>query len=1168
MAVKKKKKAKKRVRRFAIGGGTTTGTTITKDNKPSGGLGQGGQNSGSAAPSPSAAPSAPSPPSAGPTQNSPTPASGAPGAPGGISGLPSGNAESAFKQKEDSLKGSGIGGVTSIEKGPISSTQPPANYKATEVQDAVNQVNALRDVMQAQTQQLSSPFTKNMNETVRHIAGETGVRGIGAGEVANVMVNREISNATPGTPQYKNDLTDKNQWASIGNDAYKAAAPGSAVAGTVANEAIKGLMDGTAAPNATDFRGIKQKDGVTTKKTGVDVGGNRFGNFEGVSADKMADIRGLRGLSTTGVGSLSTPPSTEPSTENQVLAAGKGDLGTSLSEAVKPTMSVMSTPTGMPSDPVTGPVLDKNGFMSPQAKKATQYGADTLYSPDTLGNLYKDIGVYGIDDLDRKIAAEQALLGQTIGASQYGNEVTATANNKVRNSQSVKSIDPFEKGVTMHWAQEKNPFGISGIKGYHTTIDQAGNINYTKPFNRDGTFPGLNHQKGQNADYVGIASTGVQPNQAQVDAAGVLGRDWFNKDAKVTTHGYEAGTRIETGDRPRSEVDGTRQPAEGAALASSFVGSDTIRRDSWSPTTLSGKTSIASPEMSLAGREDELKNTTGLGALSSPEGLPPADPRNPIGGMSFTPGLPSIPRSAAGTYTSPYDPKRSASGTFTDSYNPEIQGPVRYGGNLDKIPSPDSTGMLPGDPRNPIGGMSFTPGLPERTLRPAAETYTSPYNPEVQGPVRYTSGLDSIPQPTGMTMVGPDSAFASDPRLNSPLGGYPAAPSAPAIPGTESDVPDQPGGVIGAYNGIGSLLSGANAAVQSGWKTISTPNKDFKKAAETYGPAHSLMGRIAGYDKQWDKQVSEGVKPAVDSLKQTLTRMQDNLRQAMSGPAPEDAQRGAETVKKAEGAKITDRLPGADTVQAGSAGQYTVSEPTDFGITLGDPEKQVTTAYRTDAEEFGRLSGMYDKYKADEDIKNYGPDVTGDEARKLAKEAGFSPNVRYNDDFLDDPKRLGITDGSVNPEDLSPVDMAKIHNRSMAKKYEKMDPNYLTKEEKELKIASEAAKTAVKKAPFGGTLMKVGEWWTEAEPVEDYLGRPSYEKEKLRSMGREADVKYGRRDPNPPNTTGTTTSNVTNSLNPDQQRDWPNGRNIPSPEDSEYPLYIWWYNTQKERARG
>ena len=260
-----------------------------------------------------------------------------------------------------------------------------------------------------------------------------------------------------------------------------------------------------------------------------------------------------------------------------------------------PSVEVAGQPTMTPASTPLTPVGTPSGFMSPEVKRATQYGTDTLYSPKALDNLYSDINAYDISDIDRRIAAQQALLGQTIDASQYGGVVGAEYNPKIKTPTSIENAvdDPFNDDVTMHWTGNKyNPrnVGPEGF-GYSVTIDDEGNINYNRNFNPDGTMVGTNHIAGQNPQYIGISSQGNEPNSLQRDAAAALGGNWFNKSASVTTHGYEDGTRYDTGDRPASEAiraDGTRADKdrrEGTALAASFADVEDPG-ENWSPVSL------------------------------------------------------------------------------------------------------------------------------------------------------------------------------------------------------------------------------------------------------------------------------------------------------------------------------------------------------------------------------------------------------------------------------------------------------------------------------------------------------------------------------------------------------------------------------------------------------
>lgn len=207
--------------------------------------------------------------------------------------------------------------------------------------------------------------------------------------------------------------------------------------------------------------------------------------------------------------------------------------------------------------------------------------ANTIYSPNALGSLYRNVGTYGIANRDLRSLAQQQLLGQTIAASRYGGRVTADLN---PNLAGKGTVNPFKDDVATHWTGGNEPLsGISG-NGYAVTIDKNGNVNYTRAFNSDGTIRSTNHMMGLNRGYVGISSQGVEPNYAQLSAASALGQNWFNPGANVSTHGYEAGTRVVSGERsvpPKNR----RQEREGVALASAFTGiQDPGKR--WSPTQI------------------------------------------------------------------------------------------------------------------------------------------------------------------------------------------------------------------------------------------------------------------------------------------------------------------------------------------------------------------------------------------------------------------------------------------------------------------------------------------------------------------------------------------------------------------------------------------------------
>ena len=144
----------------------------------------------------------------------------------------------------------------------------------------------------------------------------------------------------------------------------------------------------------------------------------------------------------------------------------------------------------------------------------------------------------------------------------------------------------------------------------------------------------------------------------------------------------------------------------------------------------------------------------------------PAAARNPVGGMSFTPGLPGnmpggmsftpgLPRQVPGGMSFNPGVRNPASGmSFTPalpaaprnpgsgmSFNPEVRNPI---GGMSFTP----------EVRNPIGGMSFTPGLPD-SMPPRVEDV--PPIPDAADARSKKQIIDRVPQtppaPMGMSFT-------------------------------------------------------------------------------------------------------------------------------------------------------------------------------------------------------------------------------------------------------------------------------------------------------------------------------------------------------------------------------------------------------------------------------
>lgn len=269
-----------------------------------------------------------------------------------------------------------------------------------------------------------------------------------------------------------------------------------------------------------------------------------------------------------------------------------------------------------------------SGFMSPDQQKIDRQ--NTQYSPNALNNLYKNIGAFDISDIDKRTAAQQQLLGQTIGASKYGGTVTANVNNSI---DGKGLTDPFSDTVVTHWTGGPAPLARMSGNGYAVTIDKNGDINYTRAFNQDGLMRSTNQLYGMNKGHIGVSSQGITPDEAQLQAASVLGRDWFNKDARVTTHGYEAGTRVLAGERDIPNKS-KRPENEGLDLAGAFTGRPT-QGQSWTPTNISNRpTNVASLNNGNVPADGNVGFAASRPVSAPPIQGPAAPTRNPTMSLS------------------------------------------------------------------------------------------------------------------------------------------------------------------------------------------------------------------------------------------------------------------------------------------------------------------------------------------------------------------------------------------------------------------------------------------------------------------------------------------------------------------------------------------------------
>lgn len=228
--------------------------------------------------------------------------------------------------------------------------------------------------------------------------------------------------------------------------------------------------------------------------------------------------------------------------------------------------------------------------------------AETQYDPGTraadIGKVWSNSGIYGVTDPAKRTKLERDTLGMSM---DNDGRLTADINTKLNAGKS--KVDPATAGVGMHWTGGNEPVSKISGKGYAVTIDQTGKINLARGFNPDGTINSTSHIYGRdpvtgkpyNAETIGISSQGIEPNAAQLAAAAALGENWFNPNARVTTHGYEAGTLVEQGKRKLGKDlkrDNVRQSREGTALAQAFTGQPITKVTNWNPATLN-RTQVA-----------------------------------------------------------------------------------------------------------------------------------------------------------------------------------------------------------------------------------------------------------------------------------------------------------------------------------------------------------------------------------------------------------------------------------------------------------------------------------------------------------------------------------------------------------------------------------------------
>ena len=194
-------------------------------------------------------------------------------------------------------------------------------------------------------------------------------------------------------------------------------------------------------------------------------------------------------------------------------------------------------------------------------------------------------------------------------------------------------------------------------------------------------------------------------------------------------------------------------------------------------------------------------------------------------------------------------------------------------------------------------------------------------------------------------------------------------------------------------------------------------------------------------------------------------------------------------------------------------GKYDVYNPADYANSLAiqvpSPAQSLPEGYVGKAKTRGIPSptSAEERILGVEDVPESSlVGLVGEEARKAAKEYGIPESVIRSPGFLDDPTRLGVM--PTQQPRLSATDMAKLHAKAYGE-------NYLTKSERAQAAVTKGllrgGRAALNMAlPGSGTLAGGIGKLVGAEPVDSFLGRPSYEQSYLRDLAKAEDVRYGR----------------------------------------------------------
>lgn len=496
---------------------------------------------------------------------------------------------------------------------------------------------------------------------------------------------------------------------------------------------------------------------------------------------------------------------------------------------------------------------------------------------------------------------------------------------------------------------------------------------------------------------------------------------------------------------------------------------------------------------------------------------------------------------------------------------------------------------------SPEGQISAT----EDSLRHAAGTYTSPYDPplrsasgtytspydnvkigtEVQGPPNL-SGVVETPAPDSMSLdfnrpfsdagirktiaaPPPSTTVAVDPRVNIAPGSFPAATA--AAPSWDS-LPDTP----------------FNRAIRESLDTLKAHESDLQKWKNAHeGFGSSITGPIADnvVMSMAGDQINAANQSVGDFAKSILTGKltQDTVKTIVGPGTPtaselpnrQDYERAMETVQTAEGIKDQSRLPGADSVETMTRDGQTISiTPQGNTVTANVPSMNTTSVYTKTATptEYQRLVDQYNQL-ADGTIPNveeapseygiadrYGTRIPDEEWAKFAKPG---TNFRYPENADGTP---------MTGEEWGDQNRAKADARHLGDKYK------LSPQERERLVVTnlvEKAPTAFDGVPLDGFAVGLGKRLMGVEKTRDFLSRPSTEQSQLYAYAREMNEKYGRSNfPGSREGGGEGGSDAEQAYYEDQvqKTNWEQGIGIPSPGEPGYQEYKQWLKMKKAQA--